>query len=169
MATPLFVGDVVMFKPTRATFAITSGSWTGNPANKKRPCVVVDFDSTNLPIVTPLCGARYIYAVGWIRRAGMNVNWWHPVYFANTNVFIPQDGAAVRRQPITLIHDPYARKPSSVNFEFKPSYIWVGDRGELVSPNVVQSLIPLNNYLRMGAQQRAMLEQWWDYWSVTPG
>ncbi|KAG1738704.1 hypothetical protein EDB19DRAFT_1877166 [Suillus lakei] len=165
MAARLAVGDVVMYKPTRTIFAVSSGSWTGNPANKTRPCVVVSYNSdATSPILAPLCGARYT-TVGWTRRNEMIADWWHPVRFANTSLPIPPDGAAVQRQPITLTHNPSVMRPSSLSV-FKPSYIWAGDAGEIVSKYVAQYLTPVNNYLSLDAQQLAELVKWWNYWFV---
>jgi hypothetical protein len=68
MVQPVVPGDIVMYKPTRIYLAISSGSWTGNPAQKKRPCAVIYVDQhTTIPIVAPLCGAVYMNT-GWQRH-----------------------------------------------------------------------------------------------------
>ncbi|KAG1760219.1 hypothetical protein EDD22DRAFT_781497 [Suillus occidentalis] len=162
MARRLVAGDVVMYKPTRTIFAVSSGSWTGNPANKTRPCVVVHCpgDETS-PIVAPLCGAHYT-TFGWTRRNWMVADWWHPVWFANTNLPIPPDGAAVQRQPITLTHNPSVMRPSSLSV-LKPSYIWAGDAGECIPKYVAQYLPSANGYLSIDTQQLAELTKWWNH------
>lgn len=157
------VGDIVMYKPTRIYLAISSGSWTGNPAQKKRPCVVIYVDQhTTIPIVAPLCGAVYINA-GWKRRYQMIADWWHPVLFANTGVPVPADGASVQRQPIVITHNPLYAKPPFIP-HFKPSYIWAGDSGEWVAHEMLQELESAGGYLRVDAAQLNQLLVWRDHW-----
>ncbi|KAG2145175.1 hypothetical protein DEU56DRAFT_910298 [Suillus clintonianus] len=164
MAHPA-AGDIVMYTPTRIVFAIASGSWTGKPARKKRPCVVLFVNPhTAMQAVAPLCGAVHKNA-GWQRRDGMVVNWWHPILFANTGVPVPPDGALIQRQPIIITYNPWYSKPSFMS-DFKPSYIWAGDSGEWVQHQTSQQLEVVGEYLRVDAGQLNHLVCWQSHWAL---
>ncbi|KAG1779393.1 hypothetical protein EV702DRAFT_1087791 [Suillus placidus] len=158
--TDLRVGNVVMYKPTRPVFAVSTGSWTGKPAFKSRPCVIVNYNAERQSFtLAPLCGAQHT-AAGWTRRNQMDKNWWHPVYIVNGDVQIPPDGATVPRKPIALTHDPHMALPSSP--KYKPSYIWAGDAGEEVPIKGAQ--LRRIDSLSIDQVQIDSLEAWWKYW-----
>lgn len=53
-----FIGKFLMYKPTRRAFAVSSGSWTGQAANKVRPCLVIGVDTNGKVALAPLTSAH---------------------------------------------------------------------------------------------------------------
>ncbi|KAF8515060.1 hypothetical protein JB92DRAFT_2916066 [Gautieria morchelliformis] len=159
----LKVGSVVSWKPTRPIFAISSGSWTGQPSKKERPCVVVAFTGEGLPIVAPLCGAKQLNANQWGRRDHMVHQWWQPVNFTNIAIPTPFDGCTVQRAPITIAHDSRIARPAQFP-NFKPSYIWAGDAGQVIPSNDLRYLATVSPYLELSAAEVEHLSRWWKYW-----
>jgi hypothetical protein len=89
----------------------------------------------------------------------MEVDWWHPVYFANTELPIP-DGCKLKRVQVELNHDPNTPKP--VQFpNLKPSYIWVGSRGQVIPADDLQQIVAVNPYLAITAAEIERLLGWW--------
>ncbi|KAF8493126.1 hypothetical protein JB92DRAFT_3000258 [Gautieria morchelliformis] len=160
----LRLGSVVFWKPTRPIFAISSGSWTGQPARKERPCCVVAITDKG-PIIAPLCGATQLSANQWGRRRGMVPEWWQPVNFTNIALPTPFDGCNVQRAPVTIAHDSRIARPAQFP-NFKPSYIWAGDAGQVIPSDQLRYLAIVNPYLEISTAEIEHLSRWWQYWDV---
>ncbi|EED79841.1 predicted protein [Postia placenta Mad-698-R] len=158
MANKLPLGSIVLYRPTRAILAITSGSQTAAPSNKERP-----------PIVTPLCGALPLGQGQAGRRQGMDVDWWQHTIMVRTDapttalLPIPQDGSSLIRDAIRFTHDPLAVKSSDYP-RLKSSYLWVGDDGEEVAESLVPNLRVISPYLRLDPPELTKLVESWNYW-----
>jgi hypothetical protein len=52
-------GNFVLLSPRRHAFAISSGSLSGQPSNKERPCLFVGYTNRGNAAIVPLCGAHF--------------------------------------------------------------------------------------------------------------
>ncbi|KAG1868446.1 hypothetical protein F4604DRAFT_1775612, partial [Suillus subluteus] len=68
------------------------------------------------------------------------------------------------RTPISFNHDPVAECPPGIPI-LKPSYIWVGDKGQRVSAVQAETLRPIPSlYLRCPEYSLSRIRTGWDYW-----
>ncbi|KAL0945788.1 hypothetical protein HGRIS_012076 [Hohenbuehelia grisea] len=127
--------------PTRAAFAISSASWTGQPAMKMRPCLVTGINENNGELViAPFCGAHFdMKAKRWTTRPSMVSDHWVAVKFQGSGLAIPpQAQSAITKSPLKISTDP-SKLTAGVS-KFKPSYLWVADAGESVPLRIIQGL-----------------------------
>ncbi|EED78882.1 predicted protein [Postia placenta Mad-698-R] len=160
MASKFPLGSMVLYRPTRHVFAVSSGSRSGAPSTKERPCVIVGFNDSK-PVLAPLCGALPLAQgqAGRIPKTKMvrTDDLITPMFS------IPEDGSSLTREPILFTHDPLS--PKGPQFPaLKPSYLWVGDGGEAVEESIVSGLTTLSPYLKLDEEELEDLKKAWDYW-----
>ncbi|KAF9219685.1 hypothetical protein BS17DRAFT_788952 [Gyrodon lividus] len=154
-------GAFVTHRPESRIFAISTGSWSGEPAIKTHPCCVVEVTALGI-MIAPFCGA--IKNKGqWVRRHNMDFEAWQPVQFQNVQrpVVVPPDGAPLQRGAFPVKHDPAIAPPDSFQ-GLKPCYIWVRDSEEQIKYSKVKKL-ERNNCIWVTSAQIANLKQWWQF------
>ncbi|KAF7437566.1 hypothetical protein PC9H_004408 [Pleurotus ostreatus] len=148
------LGKFVLAIPTRTAFAISSGSWTGLPANKVRPCLVTGFTESNQAILAPLCGAVYDKKRDtWDPRERMLGDHWMPVNFKDSGVIIPPLNSSF--DPPTLKVAINAANLTAGDPPFKPCYLWVADLGEEIS---IEDLLLLKQHKALEGISKADLQ-----------
>ncbi|TFK54773.1 hypothetical protein OE88DRAFT_1732076 [Heliocybe sulcata] len=151
------LGKFVLYKPTRKAFAVSSGSWTGNPANKVRPCLVVGLSLAGNPVLAPCLGARYQSpAKAWGRVAMLMIHeHWGPLKLKNRSaVTVPHNPKTGTGTMLIETNDDTSVQTPIMSF--KPCFVWTADEGEEIMPQNQANLVV---HTALGHVDKAVLQQ----------